>query len=226
MPRITLIGHRTAFEAGIEHRDVSEGNVMIANGRGFLHDFDYAFNWKAFLYSRGFEDTVASWEEYVRTRGMGIRRRNADTLEQAAMSTNEPAAAASPAEGVSSKRRLAPPLPVVNKAGHKEYFVDGIIAERLASGKGRRKEYLVRWKGYPEASWESAINLRRCEAFLRWKALTVEERADLSKEYVANASVFPATDERAEAIGTQDDDAILRDQRRRSECKERTVSRR
>ena len=31
------------------HRDVSEGNVMIAHGRGFLHDFDHGFNWKLFL---------------------------------------------------------------------------------------------------------------------------------------------------------------------------------
>ncbi|KAI0729470.1 hypothetical protein C8Q72DRAFT_777911, partial [Fomitopsis betulina] len=61
-------GHGTAFEAGIEHRDVSDGNVMLANGRGFLHDLDYAFNWKAFLYVNGFEDTMASWQEYVRTQ--------------------------------------------------------------------------------------------------------------------------------------------------------------
>lgn len=32
------------------HRDISEGNIMIANGRGFLHDLDYSFNWKAFLH--------------------------------------------------------------------------------------------------------------------------------------------------------------------------------
>ena len=49
-----------AFEAGIMHRDISEGNVMIANGRGFLHDFDYGFNWKLFLRFLDYEDTEES----------------------------------------------------------------------------------------------------------------------------------------------------------------------
>ncbi|EPT01858.1 hypothetical protein FOMPIDRAFT_1088727, partial [Fomitopsis schrenkii] len=53
-------GHRTAYEAGVEHRDISEGNVMMANGRGFLHDFDNGFNWKANR-SDGAPDYLRHW---------------------------------------------------------------------------------------------------------------------------------------------------------------------
>ena len=184
---------------------------MLANGRGFLHDLDYAFNWKAFLYVNGFEDTMASWQEYVRTSGTGIPRQDAGNGEQPTVPPNEPAPAA---EG-----RVAPPVPVLNKAGHKEYFVDAILAERRVSGRGRRKEFLVQWKGYQECSWEPAKNLCRCEAFLQWKTRTVEERADLSRQHDAGV---PAADERPET-GSADD--TLRDQRGRPECKERTVIR-
>ncbi|EED84140.1 predicted protein [Postia placenta Mad-698-R] len=43
--RDAIKGHRTVFEAGVLHRDISEGNVMIADGeefKGFIHDFDMA----------------------------------------------------------------------------------------------------------------------------------------------------------------------------------------
>lgn len=42
-----LLGHRNAFDAGILHRDVSDGNILIADDpskpfKGFLTDFDYS----------------------------------------------------------------------------------------------------------------------------------------------------------------------------------------
>ncbi|OBZ70715.1 hypothetical protein A0H81_09148 [Grifola frondosa] len=43
--RDAIKGHRLALEAGVLHRDVSVGNVMIALDRpfkGFIHDFDYS----------------------------------------------------------------------------------------------------------------------------------------------------------------------------------------
>ena len=101
---------------------------MIANGRGFLHDFDYAFDWKAFLYVRGFEETIESWEEYVRTKVTGIRRQDAGTDEQPPVVANESTLVGSPNEGHSCEERFMPPPPVINKAGEKEYYVDGIIA--------------------------------------------------------------------------------------------------
>ncbi|KAI0713081.1 hypothetical protein C8Q72DRAFT_777872, partial [Fomitopsis betulina] len=65
--RDAIRGHRLAFEAGIIHRDISEGNIMIYNGKGFLHDLDYGFDWKAFLWDLGYEDTIESWEKFVAT---------------------------------------------------------------------------------------------------------------------------------------------------------------
>ncbi|TFY57946.1 hypothetical protein EVJ58_g6716 [Rhodofomes roseus] len=65
-------GHKRAYEAGILHKDVSEGNVMIirhtdGTSGGFLQDFDYAFSWRHFLLRRGWRATKESWEQYVRT---------------------------------------------------------------------------------------------------------------------------------------------------------------
>ncbi|KAH9915722.1 uncharacterized protein B0H18DRAFT_89201 [Fomitopsis serialis] len=52
--RDAIIGHRAAYEAGIMHRDVSEGNVMISRNpndtfKGYIQDFDYGLNWKKLL---------------------------------------------------------------------------------------------------------------------------------------------------------------------------------
>ncbi|PCH37559.1 hypothetical protein WOLCODRAFT_84113, partial [Wolfiporia cocos MD-104 SS10] len=72
--RDAIAGHQLAFEAGVLHRDVSDGNVMIANGapfKGFIGDFDYSFNWKRFMKARNWLTTVASWQRYVNT-GQGI----------------------------------------------------------------------------------------------------------------------------------------------------------
>ncbi|KAH9831774.1 uncharacterized protein C8Q71DRAFT_841066, partial [Rhodofomes roseus] len=68
-------GHKRAYDAGVIHKDVSEGNVMIVRREtgpgGFLQDFDYAFSWKKFLRRRGWHATKESWKVYVRT-GQGI----------------------------------------------------------------------------------------------------------------------------------------------------------
>ncbi|EPT03302.1 hypothetical protein FOMPIDRAFT_1046855 [Fomitopsis schrenkii] len=47
-------GHQEAFEKGILHRDISEGNVMISRDpavpyKGYVQDFDYSLNWQKFL---------------------------------------------------------------------------------------------------------------------------------------------------------------------------------
>jgi hypothetical protein len=45
-PFIGNTGHQKAWKAGILHRDISFGNVMVAPSdedfRGFIHDFDYS----------------------------------------------------------------------------------------------------------------------------------------------------------------------------------------
>lgn len=193
---------------------------MMANGRGFLHDFDYAFNWRAFLYANKWQDTLASWEHYVQNNE-GIGRQDTDNGDGPAIAAKELAPAAVQHKAGSDEAHFVPPLPVINKAGHKEYYVDAILAERPASNKGRRKEYLVRWRGYPEPTWEPPTYIRLCEPFLQWKAQTEEERIDLSRGYYATRVARPPTDR----TGTiEDETGFLRDSRSRSECKQRTVS--
>ncbi|KAH9930096.1 uncharacterized protein B0H18DRAFT_930880, partial [Fomitopsis serialis] len=68
--RDAIIGHRQAYHAGIIHRDISEGNVMICDTRissfaGFLLDFDYGFDWKTALKQVGWPADEASWRMFV-----------------------------------------------------------------------------------------------------------------------------------------------------------------
>jgi len=48
-----------------------------------------------------------------------------------------------------------PPPPPVEIDGEEEYFVDRILDSRLF-GRGRRLQYLVKWTGYDDATWENA----------------------------------------------------------------------
>ncbi|EED84134.1 predicted protein [Postia placenta Mad-698-R] len=80
--RDAILGHQRAYEAGIIHRDISEGNVLLVEDEsftGFIGDFDHSFNWKTFLKRRGLEVSRESWEQYARQRyvtnnGPGTRR--------------------------------------------------------------------------------------------------------------------------------------------------------
>lgn len=57
-----------AFKAGLIHRDMSDGNVMIMdNGlfSGFLLDLDYAFNWIEALELAGEEVSEDAWAAFV-----------------------------------------------------------------------------------------------------------------------------------------------------------------
>jgi hypothetical protein len=46
------------------------------------------------------------------------------------------------------------------------YLVEEILKER---GKGRKKQYLVKWEGYPDPTWEPALNLKHTDALQDWK---------------------------------------------------------
>jgi hypothetical protein len=46
------------------------------------------------------------------------------------------------------------------------YLVEEVLEER---GKGRRKQYLVKWEGYPDPTWEPASNLKHTDALKEWK---------------------------------------------------------
>ncbi|KAH9930133.1 uncharacterized protein B0H18DRAFT_995345 [Fomitopsis serialis] len=69
--RDAIIGHRQAYLAGVIHRDVSEGNVMLCDTwiiffAGFLLDFDYSFDWKAALRHAGMPVNEANWKMFVK----------------------------------------------------------------------------------------------------------------------------------------------------------------
>ncbi|KAH9919939.1 uncharacterized protein B0H18DRAFT_1106455 [Fomitopsis serialis] len=66
-------GTSAGVRGGVIHRDISEGNVMIAPEgaafSGFIQDLDYSFNWKWFLYRRKMQVDLAKWEEYCVQHG-------------------------------------------------------------------------------------------------------------------------------------------------------------
>ena len=49
--------------------------------------------------------------------------------------------------------------------GEKEYVVEAILEERM---KRKKKEYLVKWLGYPTPDWQPAENLDDTEALQDW----------------------------------------------------------
>lgn len=54
-------------------------------------------------------------------------------------------------------RYEAPPAPVVDLDGHTRYIVKEVLAHRT---RGRRVEYLVKWRGYQDATWEPEAYLQ------------------------------------------------------------------
>lgn len=67
-----------AFKAGLIHRDLSDGNVMIMDGgffKGFLLDLDYAFNWMEALELAGIPATdEAAWARFVDQHNSKVAR--------------------------------------------------------------------------------------------------------------------------------------------------------
>lgn len=62
-----------------------------------------------------------------------------------------------------------PPPPPVIVDGEEEFFIEEILDSRHhGRGKGRRLQYLVKWLGYDQPSWEPAEYLERAEAVDRF----------------------------------------------------------
>ena len=54
-----------------------------------------------------------------------------------------------------------------------EYRIDEILANRLVRrGRGQRREYLVKWSGYAEPTWEPSTNLEETAALESYLART------------------------------------------------------
>ncbi|KAI0724831.1 hypothetical protein C8Q72DRAFT_937151 [Fomitopsis betulina] len=69
--RDAIIGHEQAYKAGMIHRDVSGGNVMIMKKKdgspgGFIHDFDFSSSWSRFLKAADITPDIAYWVEYAK----------------------------------------------------------------------------------------------------------------------------------------------------------------
>ena len=54
------------------------------------------------------------------------------------------------------QRQQAPPPPVIDADGCERFIVEEVLSERIFRGK---KQYLVKWKGYDEPTWEPEKNL-------------------------------------------------------------------
>jgi hypothetical protein len=62
-----------------------------------------------------------------------------------------------------------PPAELVDDHGTDEYRVDDIIKERTVHrGRGHRKQYLVKWTGYRQPTWEPADFMEDTAALERW----------------------------------------------------------
>ena len=60
------------------------------------------------------------------------------------------------------------PPPAFVEAGEEHYLVEKLLEERTrGQGRSRRREFLVKWKGYPyyEATWEPESNLTGLDAY-------------------------------------------------------------
>ena len=49
-----------------------------------------------------------------------------------------------------------PPAPIIDRDGHERFIVESVLSERRFH---RRRQFLVKWMGYPEPTWERAANL-------------------------------------------------------------------
>jgi hypothetical protein len=89
-----------------------------------------------------------------------------------------------------SDRVELPPPPVLNDDSELEFEVDTILAHRdRKCGKGQRREYLIKWQGYPPEhnTWEPEANMTNCRELLGeyWRA---ENQKNISEQTKGSAA--------------------------------------
>ena len=57
-----------------------------------------------------------------------------------------------------------PPPALLGRSGQAEWEVEEILQHRMRRG---RREYLVKWKGYPQATWQPQKDLENCQRLMR-----------------------------------------------------------
>ena len=63
--------------------------------------------------------------------------------------------------------------------GEEEWLVEEILDER---NRYRKKEYLVKWKGYLEPNWQPASNVEECEALDRYLAKVARQPDEVARQ--------------------------------------------
>ena len=67
--------------------------------------------------------------------------------------------------------------PPIQVHGEEEYIVETILSERIrVRGRGKQKQYEVKWKGYAQPTWEPATNFDEVSALQDWIDYTAEHR--------------------------------------------------
>ena len=68
-----------------------------------------------------------------------------------------------PTAALASQQEVPPP-PELSSTGQMEWEVEAILDQRTQRG---RKEYLIKWKGYPQPTWQPARDLAQCADLLQ-----------------------------------------------------------
>ncbi|KAH9915732.1 uncharacterized protein B0H18DRAFT_1124684 [Fomitopsis serialis] len=93
--RDAILGHRAAYEAGVMHRDISEGNVMISRNpndtfKGYIQDFDYGLNWAKLLEFLKHDTKLEDWDAFVQSESAKLKEARREALLAALRTQPEP----------------------------------------------------------------------------------------------------------------------------------------
>ncbi|EPT01863.1 hypothetical protein FOMPIDRAFT_1023099, partial [Fomitopsis schrenkii] len=147
--RDAVKGHQEAFEKGMLHRDISEGNVMISRDpdvpyKGFVQDFDYSLNWQKFLASlKLFENlTWEDWDKFVSAERLKLAEKNRQALarrEEAVRRAQQAADGHDSDDGTQATADVDLSVPSDNEDSQEE--ASQLSSEDVAQSLGTEDEY-------------------------------------------------------------------------------------